>query len=173
MTGQNQELMLTECPLLHGERNADLLLDYAHRKLSPAAFAKFERHVSQCAACAAFVDSQQNVWNALDTFEPAAISPDFDRRLFARIAGQQSGPWWKRAWNWMTDFGQASWRPAIPVAAAVLLAVGLWVRPFDMGSGTPAVKMDHVDVDQLESALEDIEMLRQIASNDPLPAQQL
>src|SRR5574337_1028204 len=87
---------LTECPLLSGEENAGLLLDYCNRKLAPELASVFERHMEHCPACRAFAESQMAVWSALDDFEAMPISEDFDQRLFARLEAEQQAPWWSR-----------------------------------------------------------------------------
>jgi anti-sigma factor RsiW len=81
------------CPLESGG-NAGHLLDYAAGKLKAEARAQMERHIAGCPACRAFAGGQQAVWQALEAWEPAAVSMDFDRRLYARIDQQAS--WWTR-----------------------------------------------------------------------------
>lgn len=160
-----------ECPLLSGGDHAERLLEYANRKLSPESSLLIEQHASQCRPCSAFVESQRAVWSALDEWEAAEVSADFDRRLWARIDIEEQAPWYARAWNRMTNFGEANWRPVVPVAAALVLAAGLWIKPFSgiTGSTEPLVR---VDADQLESALEDLEMLRQMSPVEAPSGQQ-
>jgi hypothetical protein len=151
---------IAECPLLAGGDHAERLLDYANRKLAPELSLALEAHAAGCPACEAFVASQREVWTALDNWEAAEISDDFDRRLWARIEHEERAPWYVRAWNRMTNFGQAGWRPVVPVAAVLLLAVGLWMKP----AAVPNAAIEPgVDADQLETALEDMEMLRQLS----------
>ncbi|MBI4906718.1 MAG: hypothetical protein HY820_24025 [Acidobacteria bacterium] len=158
------------CPLLSGGDHAERLLDYANRKLNVESASLIEQHAASCPACSAFVESQRSVWKALDEWDAAEISSDFDRRLWARIEQEERAPWYVRLWNRATDFGDANWRPVVPVAAVLLLAVGLYVKPFS-GSfiGTPTSTADvtvRVDAEQLETALEEMEMLRQFSPTD-------
>ncbi|MCZ2146917.1 MAG: zf-HC2 domain-containing protein [Bryobacterales bacterium] len=167
--GDRQEL--TECPLLSGEENAGLLLDYCNHKLAAEPVSVFERHMEHCPACRAFAESQMAVWKALDGFEAMSVSEDFDRRLFARLEDEQQAPWWSRPWGRLAVSTPGIWRPAIPVAAVLLLAAGLWIRPFS--SSTPSTDQsvvrnpDHVDAEQVEKTLEDMEMIRQFTVADP------
>lgn len=156
---QNKQL----CPLLEGGDHAERLLDYANRKLNLDSAMAIEQHAAACPACSAFVESQRSVWNALDEWDAAEISSDFDRRLWARIEREEKAPWYVRLWNRATNFGDANWRPVVPVAAALVLAVGLWIRPF--GLVTPVTEA-RIDAEQLETALEEVDMLQQFASTD-------
>jgi len=163
---------LTECPLTHGETNADLLLDFCNRKLAPELNAILQAHVDICPPCQAFTETQAQVWAALDAFETAPISSDFDARLRARIEEEeQRSSWWSRLWNRMTAGGTANWRPMAPVAAVLLLAAGLSLRPSGSevpdGGGpdtAPLVKSAElsVEIEQVETLLEDLEMLREL-----------
>ncbi|MCC6344625.1 MAG: zf-HC2 domain-containing protein [Bryobacterales bacterium] len=160
---------LRECPLRAGEENAAQLLDYCHHKLAPEPASAFERHMEHCPACRAFAESQTAVWNALDEFEAMPISEDFDQRLFARL-DEQAAPWWGRVWNRMAASGPRIWRPAIPVAAVLLLAAGLWIHPFSPSAPPTdpsiAKNPDHIDTEQVERTLEDMEMIRQFTVAD-------
>ena len=40
-----------------------------------------------CPACREFAAAQRVMWSALDTWEAAPVSQDFDRRLYQRISG--------------------------------------------------------------------------------------
>jgi hypothetical protein len=96
------------------------------------------------------------VWSALDSWEPEFISGDFDRKVYARIAaeGQRS----VRRANWAL-------RPALPIAAAcaVVLAGYLLREP-----AVPQNPSPRVDMEQVERALDDIDMLNKmgVASQD-------
>jgi len=172
---RGEQTQLAECPLIAGEENADLLLDYCHRKLAPEMVEVFEQHMALCPACRAFAASQSAVWQALDAFEAMPLSEDFDERLFARIEREQRrASLWSGLWNRMTAGGTAMWRPAVPVAAAVVLAVGLWMRPGVVPPQPDLAKSDNrVDVEQVERVLEDMEMLRQLAPEDNAGSQHM
>ena len=155
----------TECPLISGEENADILLDYCNRRLDPALARLFEQHMLRCGACRAFAESQTAVWNALDAFEAMPVSADFDQRLFERIENEAQGRWQSRAWNWIRPSGPI-WRPVIPVAALMVLVAALWMRPFftnsEVKEPTKMATADKLDPEQVDAAVEDMEMLRQV-----------
>lgn len=170
----NRQFQMTHCPLASGEENVDILLDYCNRKLDPALAELFEKHMEVCAACRAFSESQMAVWDALDAFEAMPVSPDFDRKLMARIEFEENSAW-RRLWNRMTAGGTAIWRPVVPVAAALVLAVGLWMRPAgNTGAESAPIMADNqLDAEQIESALQDMEMLRQLTLSEPATQQKM
>ena len=128
---------------------ADLLIGYLEGTLTPEQRAELDQHASACAECRELLDAQQ----LLEEDDVPEVSANFDARLYARIqqdARQQS--WWRFLW-----------RPAIPLAAAAVLAVTLWVRP--PVADAPATdepkqaSIDRADIEQLEQALDDVELL--------------
>jgi hypothetical protein len=136
----------------------ELLLAYCARKLDADGMAAVEQHTRGCPACLKFVGGQRAVWEALDSWEAVPVSPDFDRRLYARI--EQEVSWWSRLVPLM-------WRQGLPVAAAaglVLVAAVLLERP----AGVPvfrapvSAQVDVVGPDQAEHALEEMEMMREL-----------
>jgi anti-sigma factor RsiW len=143
------------CPIQDKE-NAEILLDYCDRKLGPELMARLDRHVAECPECARVLSAQRAVWEALDAWTPEPVSPDFNRRLYARIENQPAGFWSRMAQRFPI-------RPAIPMAAAatVVLAAFLIQVPQPAGSTHP-VAGDPIDAEQVETALEDMEMLRQL-----------
>jgi hypothetical protein len=151
------------CPLQSGDEGA-MLLSYLDRQLPPDSLEAFDRHVAVCPDCARVVDGQRAVWRALDQWEPIAVSADFDDRVMARIA-EIERPWWGRMLDAATS---AWWKPAMPLAAAclALLAVAVWNEP------SPAVRpvMDSAEVQQVEDALSDLEMLRQLGLTETAAA---
>ena len=127
------------CPTQN--KNAEVLLDYCAGTLEPARTAEFATHIEACGDCRRVVEAQRQVWGALDAWTPLEVPPDFDARLYARIARE------KRALPW----GRWFWKPAVPLAlACAVLAVGSLVR-------TP--KEDKVDIQRVERTLEDLDML--------------
>jgi len=148
------------CPLQSGDEGA-VLLSYLDRRLDPASTEALDRHLAICPDCARVVETQRSVWAALDQWEPVAVSADFDDRVMARIAAERE-PWWRRmmdSWS-----AVAWWKPAMPVAAlccVALLAVAVWRGPASAnGVATPV--LDSVEAQQVEDALTDLEMLRQL-----------
>lgn len=148
------------CPLQNGR--SELLLDYVSGKLKPEAAAGFERHIESCVQCRTFTEGQRAVWKALDSWEIEAVFPDFDDRLYARMAAEDRRSWWQRLWPEMT------WPKAVPLAAAcaTLAAVLFFYSPSRHGPVTAPVKAESVDIDQVERALEDLEMLKQLSPKD-------
>lgn len=146
------------CPLESQEGSAQLLA-YAAGKLDGRTRLALESHLESCAGCREFVRGQNVVWSALDLWEAAPVSADFDRRLYQRIERQVS--WW--------DMLLAPFRPAIrhalPVTAAaavVLTAVVLMERPSAPLSSAPATaQVESLRPEQVEHALAEVEMLDQ------------
>ena len=148
-----------KCPM-KAEGNMELLLDYAAGRLNAGERQQMAQHIEGCPACSKFAGAQQEVWKALDDWEPAEVSLDFDRRLYARI--EQRTPWWKRLMQPLNPV----FRHSVPVAAAagvVIVAGLLMFRPADMPR-TPqpkAAQIESLQPEQVENALADMEMLRQ------------
>jgi anti-sigma factor RsiW len=140
------------CPTKE-KQSAEILLEYCAGTLDPDRALEFEKHAADCAECGRQVASQRALWQTLDQWAPAEISPDFDARLYARIAREEAAPLWKK---WFVR----GWKPALVTAAAgAALVIGLFVR-----QPQPPSRTDMVDIDQVEHALEDLDMLT------PLPA---
>ena len=140
------------CPT-RDKRSAEILLEYCAGTLDPDRTLEFEKHAAECAECGRQVASQRALWETLDQWTPAEISPDFDARLYARIAREEAAPRWRRWFTW-------GWKPALVTAGAgAAIVIGLFVR-----QPQPPSRTDIVDIDQVEHALEDLDMLT------PLPA---
>lgn len=141
------------CPIHSGD-NAELLLAYCARRLDPETEKILARHMAQCPECRAFEEQQRAVWEALDAWEALPVSEDFDERLYRRIeaAGR------RRAWLG----GLPTWLPRrLPLAAAsVVLAAVLLLRSPQPPAAPEADRVELLDVERAEMALEDIEMLR-------------
>jgi anti-sigma factor RsiW len=138
----------------------ELLFDYAAGKLKPGEREQMAQHIKDCPACSAFAGAQQTVWDALDVWEPAEVSLDFDRRLYARI--EQDAPWWKR---WMQPLNPL-FRHSVPVAAAagvVIMAGLLMNRPANppQAPSPKTAQIESLQPEQVENALADMEVLRQ------------
>jgi anti-sigma factor RsiW len=148
-----------KCPLSR-EDTADVLLDYSARRLDKARAARLERHMESCEACAAFGVQQGALWSALDEWEPEPVSMDFNRRMWQKIDLLAAEPWYRRLADSLR-FG--AWKPAIPLAAAVLLVATAFVMDH---SGTVAQTHDVsiTEVDQVEKTLDDVQLLKQFDS---------
>lgn len=152
-----------ECPIL-AQENAELLLAYCGRKLDAETRLNLERHMEHCEACREFGEAQKLVWNALDAWEAEPVSMDFDRRLYRRIETEQQKSWFSRMFSpWMPSV-PVFLRPALPIAAACLtLAAVCLIQAPSAGDLSRQVRMERVDVEKVESALEDLEMLQQFS----------
>jgi anti-sigma factor RsiW len=152
-----------KCPL-EVRDTAGCLLEYTSGKLDAERRARIEEHMAACPACHGFAGRQQAVWQALEAWEPAPVSVDFDRRLYQRI--EQEVSWWSRL---LRPFDPL-FRHAVPVAAAagvVFVAGMLLQRP----AGKPAAPaeesaqvLETLQPDQVEHALDDMEMVRDFSS---------
>ncbi len=156
-----------ECPSKY-EDPSELLIAYVEGSLDPGARFAFERHLERCSECRELAAAQRELWAALDSWTPASISRDFDERLYQRIAAEQRAPvkYWRRilSANWR-------WRPAMPLAAAgaALIAVFLLHGPSpEPVQATSDQTFVGPQIEQVESALQDFEMLKQMG----LPAAQ-
>ena len=169
------------CPSEDGK--IEILLDHAAGKLSAAAAREFESHLLGCEECRNLAAAQSSLWQALDDCQEIAVSPDFNRRLYARIDAEQNRG---LAARWLGAIGArwypVSWIRALPVAAvcATLLAAALLQMPVSRptlpGSAarqvqtqtptlqTPQAQTPNIDADQVERALDDIDMLKQIGT---------
>ena len=149
------------CPTKRNE-DAEILLDYCAQALTPEQTAAFEIHLQQCADCSRLVEAQKEVWGALEAWTPPPVSSNFDARLYARIATEQSAPAWQ---VWLRRVFQPPvpyplWKSAIPlVAACAVLAAGLAVRTPDAAVTAPQLRADKVDIEQVEQTLEDFDIL--------------
>ncbi len=157
------------------ENREERLLDYVSGSLEATDAALLEKHLETCAACGQFVKAQKSVWEALDLFDPAPVSAAFDRRLYERIA-QTS--WWDR----LTAAVSSPFRAplllsqGLPIVAAVAVltaAVLVWERPAPAPTQRPAAlsaEADTLQPEQVQRALDDMEMLREfnhLVSADP------
>lgn len=147
-----------KCPIATRE-NADVLLDYCARKLDVERTALLERHMEVCPECREFADSQRMVWTALDAWEAQPVSADFNRRLYARIENEVS--WWQRL---LRPVRPMFARQGLPIAAAACLAVmaGILIeRPGAVPEVPTPAQVEAVQADQIDRALEDMELLRE------------
>jgi len=146
-----------QCPIQAPE-HAEMLLAYCSRKLDAGTAAILEEHIKICPACHEFADGQRMVQEALDSWEAAPVSEDFDRRLYQRIEREVS--WWDLLLRPVLV------RRGVPIAAtaALVLVAGLLLdRP---AGGPPAAVPVSAQVElapeQAEHALQEMEMLRDL-----------
>ena len=156
------------CPLQSGDEGATLL-SYLDRRLDPDTVSVLERHLAVCPECSRVVEAQRAVWQALEQWEPIAVSANFDERVMARIAAEQR-PWWRRVLEFPVSGGSGGWwKPAMPLAAAclALVAVSVWRGPLAPGAGPVPATMDSAEVQQVEDVLADVDMLQQLGITEP------
>ena len=178
------------CPMQSPD-NAEVLLDYCARALPADTLARLDAHVAICSSCRQELSAQQQLWSALEEFDAGElrVSADFDRRLYARIDAEQQDNFWVRGWRSIFASGQpGAWRPAFSMGLAGVAVMALLLvrmpNPFSADAApvvpsvavavtteetTPdaAVKtatVDSKDIERLDSALEDIEMLHVLGS---------
>ncbi|HEX4595709.1 MAG TPA: zf-HC2 domain-containing protein [Bryobacteraceae bacterium] len=151
------------CPQENGD--AELIIAYAARTLTPEEEAAFERHLESCASCRVLVVRQRAVWSALDELNPLPVSDNFNAKLYQRIAEEQQAGWWRRLIQ--ADW---SWRPAMRAAAAcAILIVAFLVKdsgPLVAPPQQPA--QPKLQIEQVESALDDMDMLKQVGGESTL-----
>jgi anti-sigma factor RsiW len=146
------------CPLQ--TEQTDLLLDYSAGRLDATRTAFLEQHLENCPDCAAFRMEQTAVWEALDTWEPAPVSVDFNRRLWQRIDAVAAAPPWYRNFGYRNF---AHWKPVVPLTAALLLiAAGFLFDHPGSRNSVPGVSVK--EADQVEQTLDDIQLLHQLDS---------
>ena len=141
---------------------AEIVIDYCAGTLGPSERADFERHLVDCEPCSRVVMAQREVWETLDRWTAPEVSTNFDARLYSKIARENEAPVWVR---WMRrvlrpPVPMAAWKPAVSVAAAcAVLAAGLIVRAPHPGDHSPQIRSERVDIDQVQTALDDIDVL--------------
>lgn len=157
-----------KCPCQSGD--AERLLDYCSGKVDPSTLPELELHVAACTECGPVVKAQRSVWDALESWAEVPVTADFNRRLFAAIAAEEAQHSALVKWmrSWVARWSPFSWRPALPVAAvcATLLAAFLIQTPavqMQQATRDSQVKSEKVDVEQVEWALDDLEMLNKLS----------
>ena len=149
------------CPLQTEE--TDLLLDYSAGRLDARRMAALAQHMESCQDCASFGMEQKAIWDALDLWEPAPVSLDFNRRLWQRIDAAAAAPWYVSLAEW---FRLDNWKPMIPLTAAVLMiAAGFLLDHPTLdhpGARNAAAGVSVREADQVEETLDDIQLLHQL-----------
>jgi len=147
-----------QCPMKTG-RSSELALDYFSGRLDLEVAAELERHFGECRPCREYFTAGVAVRQALDDWEAPPVSPGFDRRLQERIAAEEAHrKWWKTL---LAPFRPGVLKPAAAFAAVavVLFAAVLLRMPGPAGPETASGGAEVIDVEQVEQAVEDLEML--------------
>lgn len=153
------------------ENGMEILLDYCSGTLPAEKSERVAMHARQCPECQRLIDAQRAVFTSLEEFVGPDVSDDFDRRLYTRIAQDNQQPAWKR-WLGQGDFMQW-WKPTLAGGfAAAVLAVVLIVpvrreTPTE-DAGRKQTRIEHVDMEQVEQALEDLDLLAPQPSSGPM-----
>ncbi len=145
-----------KCPSNAWEE-ADLLA-FSENKLEAPEAVRLNEHLQSCAVCRTVVEQQKAVWEALDAWEAPAIAADFDRRLYGAM--EQDAGRWNR---WFEPLRLLLVRQGLPIAAAACLIIVAGVvahRPAD-STITPstAARVENLQPEQVEHALDDVQML--------------
>ena len=166
-----------DCPS-QSRNNAGVILDYCAGRLGPDRAAAMEAHARLCPSCRGMIDEQGAVWKALDGWNASPPSADFDRKLYARIEEEQHSSSAIERWaqSIAARWSPVSWRAPVTVAA-VCATVALAILIDIPGASRvvpptePQARAEHVDIEQVERTLDDMNMLRQFApvpqSSDP------
>lgn len=150
------------CPI--ESHNPEKLVAYAAGELDRETAREFEQHLTGCAPCRSMAAGQAAVWKALDDWEPPAVSPDFDRRLYRRISEEVRLSWWDRL---VRPFRAMPLGQALPltVTAGLLLMAGLLLQhPGNLAPAPAAPRAEIVRADQVENTLDDLDLLRQFGA---------
>jgi hypothetical protein len=150
------------CPIEN--HNPEMLVAYAAGELDPETARELEQHLAGCAGCGPVAADQAAVWKALDAWQAPAVSPDFDRRLYRSIEAGVRLSWWDRL---MHPFGAMPLRQALPLTASagLLLMAGLLLQ-HPGGFAPVAPRGESVRANQVESTLDDLDLLRQFSTAD-------
>jgi len=145
--------------IIENGANAELLLAYCARKLDAETTAILERHMEICPACREFAGNQRAVWAALDGWEAAPVSADFDRRLYQRI--EQEVSWWDLLIRPFRPMFVQQGLPIMAAACVMLMAVGLMRQPSVLQTvpQNESAQLESVQPEQVEHALETMQML--------------
>lgn len=169
----------------NNKQGVEILTDYCAGTANPVVAAEIDAHLKHCADCRATLDAQRAVWEMLDAWSPVEVSPDFDTRLYARIAGDQSQPVWRRWWSRILQPATpySWWKPAASLAAAgAVLLLALTVQTPNQTAllqqgrvqqesvpqklaqqkstgAQSAASSDEIDLQQVQQALDDLDIV--------------
>ena len=149
-----------ECPL-DSRYSADLIIAYCAGKLAFEVQNALEQHLRLCAKCRATTEGQKDVWGALDSWTPVSVPANFNEAVYRRIAAEASKP--------CRLFGaNRSWAPALPMAAACIALITIFLlRTPPPGKDSPPPRLSLPEIEQVERALDDMDMLKQLSVTMP------
>jgi anti-sigma factor RsiW len=126
------------------KNGAEILLDYCDGKPN----AELDQHLEACSECRGLVEAQRTVYSALEQWHAPEVSSNFDAALYKRIAEDRPSLW------------QRIWKPAVPIAvAAAALSLALVIKQPEPIHAPAQTVVEKTDIDQVEQALDDIDML--------------
>ena len=148
--------------LKNTKEGAELLLDFCAGSLAPAQAVELERHIASCGECRDLVEAQTAVWEMLERWPAPPVSPNFNARLYARVAEESSG--WRK---WVPGVLQpvvpySIWKSAALAAACAVLVIGFLAPSLhhrETAAQVDADKADKVDIEQVANTLEELDML--------------
>ena len=156
------------CPIngpMKSQQEAALLLDYCAGRLNEGSARDLERHMAECAACTEFVAAQQALWNAMNDWHAPEVSADFDRLLARRMRETNSSSWIERMRHALRP---TLARPAFALAAVCLVMVAGLLLQNPRTGVVPAddshARVEKIEPEQVERALDDMQMLRELSS---------
>jgi hypothetical protein len=120
---------MTDRPHLRHLAEDDLVLAY-YRELPAAEQAHADAHLTECEACREARVRLVQTLGLVDAAPPAEAPPGFERVMWARVQAALA----PRRSGWRAALGLPQW--ALPMAAALVLAVGAFVA--GRWSGAPA-----------------------------------
>lgn len=156
------------------QETAELLVAFWARGLDAETAAGLERHIESCPACRSTFDAQRVVWGALDQWDAAQVTPDFDRRLYRRIDEEVRASWWKRVSRVLQPLLVQRGLP-LAAAACLLVMAGALIDQPRLTTAPPVrsdLRVEAVLADQVEKTLEDMELLRTFSADPRAEAQQ-
>ena len=177
-----------ECPLRANDRTGEAyrkaneaILAYGAGTLPVVDTAAFRQHLEYCGECRQTMEAQREVWSALDSWTPDAVPSNllsnFDQRLYARIDAYEQQSGLRRVWRRVIDnfSPEWSWKPVMPVAVActALIVASFLSSPVPQHLPPPSVQHaadTRVDLQQVERALDDLDMLKQFGLTSPQAA---
>lgn len=112
----------------------DHIIEFVENTCSPETRKRYQEHCDRCQGCAGLVGDVVHLWQAWQVVEPVGPAPDFNHRLFERLAARQ-----QRRGALMTVFTSRVVRPVfatVLIAAAVIIGIRLG-SPVDTGLPSP------------------------------------
>jgi len=151
-----------KCPLKARE-GEEVLLAYVSGRITRENSIELKAHAVSCEGCSGWLRSQSAVWALLDEWEPAAVSFDFERKLYRKIDESRSQSWIERTAQALTAWVA---QPVVPLALASVLVLTGFLVDHHSFQPQPATHVRQtimpVDAGQLDKELDDLQLLQQL-----------